>query len=422
MAMSHHAQHRARYLVPLGAAAITAAIIVIPQAASGVQHPNLPPRTAAQLLATLEQATVPQFSGTTVETARLGLPSLGDANLPGGVSPGDGSGLTQIVTLLTGSHTAQLAYGGPDRQRVAIFLSDLSETDVVHNGHDLWTYSSDSNSVSHQTLTSDSAPTRAPDQTAPVDPTKAAERLLKQIDPSTKVTVDRTAEVAGRPAYQLDLTPRDGRTLIGSVRIALDSKTSLPLRVEVWSRSNHSDPAFSVGFTSISMKAPGASTFNFSKPPTARLEPLSLTGENMPNSQVSSGQHSIFTRTIGKNWTSVFVEKLSPPAQTDTAAPSGPRCEAVRKDSSTGTTTKTVVPCNGNGPGPSQSIASTLGQLGTAVPGGHLLTTNLVSVLVTNDNRILVGAVTPTYLEQIAATAAAQQAAPAASQKAAESK
>ena len=62
-------------------------MVIVPQAASGAQHPNLPPRTAGQLLASLEQAHMPQFSGTTVETARLGLPSLSENDLPAGVSP-----------------------------------------------------------------------------------------------------------------------------------------------------------------------------------------------------------------------------------------------------------------------------------------------------------------------------------------------
>lgn len=376
-------KHRARYLIPVGAAVITAAAVFIPQAASGAQHPNLPRRTAAQLLASLEQSTPPQFSGTTVETARLGLPSLDDANLPGGITPGDGSALSQITTLLAGSHTAQLAYGGPERQRVAIFLSDLSETDVVHNGDNVWTYSSDSNSVSHQVLTPHMDHKQAPDETSPVDPTKTAEQALAKINPSTAVSVDRTAEVAGRPAYQLVLTPRDGRTLIGSIRIALDSQTSLPLRVEIWSRKSASAPAFSVGFTSISMKAPSASTFDFSVPPSAHMQSSPFGGTlgtaNDQKPGPANGQHTLFSRAIGKDWTSVFVEKQSAPSTS-----------AVRG--------KPAAP----------SLTQTLDQLATTVPAGHLITTTLATILITDDNRILVGAVTPQYLEQVAATKAAQ--------------
>ncbi|HEX3705567.1 MAG TPA: hypothetical protein VHV76_02960, partial [Mycobacteriales bacterium] len=316
MAINSVTRHRARYLVPLGAAAITAVVVIAPQAASGAQHPNLAPRTAAQLLASLEQAHVPQFSGTTVETSRLGLPNIGEGNLPAGISAGGQSQLVQLVTLLTGSHTAQLAYGGPERQRVAIFVSDLSEIDVVHNGSDLWTYSSDTNSVSHSVLKSGHDDATESASGGAVDPTAAAKHALAEIDPSTKVTVDRTAEVAGRAAYQLDLAPRDSRTLISSVRIAVDAASWMPLRAEIWSRQDAAQPAFSVGFTSISMTPPSASTFDFTKPPSATNQPEPFDGLVRQGAAPAGSSHSKQGATeavVGKDWTSVFVDQLTSP-------------------------------------------------------------------------------------------------------------
>jgi outer membrane lipoprotein-sorting protein len=395
MSISALARRRARYLAPLSAAAIAAIIVIAPQAASGAQHPNLPARTAGQLLASLEQAQMPQFSGTTVETARLGLPSLSTDDLPPGVSAGAQSQLSQLITLLTGSHTAQIAYGGPDRQRVAIFLSDLSETDVVHNATNLWTYSSDSNTVSHTTLKQDAEDPSAPDATSAVDPTRAAQRALAEINPSTAVTVDRTAQVAGRPAYQLDLTPRDSRTLISSVRIALDSKTSMPLRVQIWSRKNTSSPAFEVGFTSLSLKAPSASTFTFTTPPSATTEssPFSEAPSAEPR---PAGHHADTTTVIGKDWTSVFVEQLS-----DASPPVTPQQAIPTPGSSP---SKGVVRVRSGG----ENLNQILDQFATSVDGGHLITTRLLSIFITNDNRLLIGAVSPQYLEQLAATAAAR--------------
>jgi outer membrane lipoprotein-sorting protein len=324
------------------------------------------------LLASLEKAQMPQFSGTTVETARLGLPSLSQDDLPAGVSPGAQSQLSQLITLLTGSHTAQIAYGGPDRQRIAVFLSDLSETDVVHNGTNLWTYSSDGNSVSHTTLKPDADNPSAPDEPTTVDPTRAAEQALAQINPSTAVTVDRTAEVAGRPAYQIDLAPRDSRTLITSIRIALDSKTSMPLRVQIWSRKNTASPAFEVGFTSLSMKAPSASTFDFTTPPGATTESSPLSDGHQGTTRPAV-HHSDTTNVIGKDWTSVYVDQLPSPTRAR----------------------------NGNG-----SVNQLLDEFATPVDGGHLISTSLLSVFITADNRVLIGAVSPDFIEHVATTTA----------------
>jgi outer membrane lipoprotein-sorting protein len=379
MSISAVTRRRARYLVPLSAAAITAIVVIAPQAASGAQHPNLPVRTAGQLLASLEQAHTPQFSGTTVETARLGLPSLSANDLPAGVSAGAQSQLVELVSLLTGSHTAQIAYGGPERQRIAVFLSDLSETDVVHNGRDLWTYSSDGNSVSHTTLKANTKTSSAPDNTAAVNPTRAAEQALAEISPSTAVTVDRTAEVAGRSAYQLDLAPRDSRTLISSVRIALDAKTSMPLRVQIWSRNNTKSPAFEVGFTSLSLKAPSPSTFVFTTPPGATVESAPFS-ERHSVAAPSPGGPSVGApdagkeRVIGKDWTSVLVDTFTVPS----------------------------VQSGGGGQ------FSDLDEFARPVAGGHLITTSLLSIFITNDNRLLMGAVSPQYIEQLAATKAGQ--------------
>jgi outer membrane lipoprotein-sorting protein len=394
MSLSAGARRRARYLVPLSAAAITAIVVIAPQAASGAQHPNLPARTAGQLLASLEQAHMPQFSGTTVETARLGLPSLSQNDLPAGVSAGAQSQLTQLITLLTGSHTAQVAYGGPERQRIAIFLSDLSETDVVHNGSNLWTYSSDGNSVSHSTVKQDAESAVAPDGAATVDPTRAAEQVLAKVNPSTAVTVDRTAKVAGRSAYQLDLAPRDTGTLISSVRIALDSKTSMPLRVQIWSRKNASSPAFEVGFTSLSMKPPSASAFAFTTPPSATTQSSPFSAGPSTETR-AAGQHPDTTKVLGKDWTSVFVDQLSdvaPPAAQQQVAPAQGSPSKGKVQVRTG----------------SGSLSRVLAEFATPVAGGHLITTSLLSIFITHDNRLLIGAVSPQYIEHLAATGAAR--------------
>ncbi len=81
-------------------------------------------------------------------------------------------------------------------------------------------------------------------------PQQAANQALAAIDPTTAVTVDGTARVARRSAYTLILRPKDTRSLVGSVRIAIDSKTDVPLRVQVFAKGGTS-PAFETGFTTV---------------------------------------------------------------------------------------------------------------------------------------------------------------------------
>jgi hypothetical protein len=81
--------------------------------------------------------------------------------------------------------------------------------------------------------------------------------------------------VAGQPAYQLTLAPKDSRSLIGQVRIAIDARDSLPLQVQVFARGA-SGPAFSVGYTSLSFGAPAASNFTFAPPPGAKVKTVTV--------------------------------------------------------------------------------------------------------------------------------------------------
>ena len=227
--MSILSSRRLRWAAP--AAALVAAVAVaggLPGgSAAADEHPTLPARTAGQLLQSLQGVSVTGLSGTVVQTSRLGLPEL----------PGSGGDATlSVQSFASGSRTLRVWADGPTKQRVAL-LGQLAESDVVRSGADVWTYSSATSAVTHLVLPSEDA--SAPAATPPAStPQQAAAEVLQAIDPSTLVTVDTTARVAGRPAYQLVLTPRDGRSLVGRVQLALDSATSLPLRVQVFAKGS----------------------------------------------------------------------------------------------------------------------------------------------------------------------------------------
>src|SRR3954452_16083831 len=92
---------RLRWAVPGGvAAAVAVAAFGSSVTASASGHPSLPAKSAAQLLATLEQAPPPLLSGTVVESTHLGLPDLSGS--PVGGSTGSDSDLS-LQTFISGS-------------------------------------------------------------------------------------------------------------------------------------------------------------------------------------------------------------------------------------------------------------------------------------------------------------------------------
>ena len=155
-----------------------------------------------------------------------------------------------------------------------------------------------------------------PDPAESLTPKAAAKQMLAAIDPTTKVRVDGTASVAGRSAYELVLAPRDESSLIGDVRIAIDSETSVPLRVQVNAAGATGRPAFETAFTSVTFEKPSASVFRFSPPPGAKVSDFTMGGspdaKDGAPADAAPADASKAPRIIGKGWTSVLEVTTKP--------------------------------------------------------------------------------------------------------------
>ena len=364
-----------RWAVPAGVLAVAIAAGSAGKVLTADAAPSLPPRTAAQLLVDLQTAKVDGLSGTVVQRADLGLPSL-----PGSV--GGDSGSSSFNSLVTGSHTLKVWYSGEDKQRLAL-LGTLGESDVIHNGRDVWTWSSDGNTATHRVLTERSgAKTPRPTPSGlptplPSTPEQAADAALAAIDPTTKVTTDGTASVAGRSAYELVLSPRDTASLVGQVRVAIDATEHVPLRVRVYAKGA-STPAAEVGFTQVSFTKPADEQFQFTPPPGTKVTEAKPDDNTMPKDQTPGTMPKDPTAgtrptVVGKGWTAILVAN-------DVKLPSG-----------------------SEGNGQFGAILNALPRVSGSWGSGRLLTSSLFSVLITDDGRALVGAVTPQKLYAAAA-------------------
>ncbi len=332
--------------------------------------PALPTRTPAQLLTAMHSADATALSGQISETAKLGLPSL----------PGDQSSASLTwQSFVTGTHTARVWVDGTARQRFAL-IGELSEADVVHNGRDLWTYTSNTNTATHTVLRGSADSRDATSHEVPLTPAAASARLLKAIAPTTSVRVGTTRTVAGRTAYTLVIAPRDSRSTIRRITVAVDSKHYVPLQVQVFAAS--STPAFQIGFTKISFARPPASTFRFTVPKGATVSTNPLVDRRQAHgdherpiprarSSASTDPTGPTTRIIGSGWTAVLELRHG------VGAVSGRLPDMVGR------------------------ATSTVGH-----SGAHLLHTALVNAVITGDGRIFVGAIQPALLEHVAATTA----------------
>lgn len=383
---------RLRWGVPAIAVVGVAAAIGAPLVSADAS-PNLPAKTAGQLLTDVASAQARPFSGTVVETARLGLPAI----------PEQASN-TSALSLLTGSHTVRVWYGGPQQTRLAL-VGTLSESDLVRNGSDLWLWSSRDKTAEHVKLPAETANTDPAEQARKqalnnLTPAQAAAQALNAVDPTTAVTVDGTARVAGRSAYELVLAPRDTRSTVAQVRIAVDSATHVPLRVQIFAKG-HKDPAFETGFTTVTFTKPPASVFRFTPPPGTKVSSdlaAALQGKNMRE------QHTVPPGTSGKSLQGKGSANPDGLAKTGVAA--GPQV--------IGKGWTSIVELNGVdilGQRPrgrddqAQVLFNALKPVSGAFGSGRVLKTALLNVLILDNGKAYVGAVPLSMLEDAAVAA-----------------
>jgi outer membrane lipoprotein-sorting protein len=357
-------RHKAlRWAVPGGALVVVAAV-GSGMLASASANSDLPQMSAAQLLAAVEGAHLAGLSGTVVENAALGLPQL--------PSFGPSSDGGSLISMLSGSHTVRVWYAGPSEQRVAL-VDTAGETDVFHDGTELWQWDSDTQTATHTTLPASMRDSMTPSAVATITPQAAATAALAAIGDSTTVTVQAQRLVADRDAYELVLTPTVSTSRVGSVQIAVDGQTKVPLGVQVYARGDASTPALDVAFTKVDMSTPASSIFSFTPPKSATVKQENF--EDVPGAKQAGEVSSALTK-VGSGWTTVLEL----------------RDGGLLGLPSTG----------GKASGGSGGVESLVLSMLTPVSGtwgsGYLFDSKLLTGLVTGDGRVFVGAVDPQVL------------------------
>jgi hypothetical protein len=287
---------------------------------------------------------------------------------------------------------------------------------VVRSGAEAWTYSSaDDEAVHYVVDPADQArydalaeemaePSVAGDVPTP---SETAELALAHARVTTDVTTTDPVEVAGRQAYQVEMRPQTDGTLVDRVRVAVDAETWVPLRTQVWSVQDAEAPALEVGFTDVSFEDPDPSVFEFSAPAGADVRevevPLPEPGAlEQPSSEALGDGAGV--AVSGTGWETVV--ELS---DVDVEAILGATAEGRLPEGSTGASgaddlLDELAPSeDGELPGmPELDTGALYDQLTTPVDGGRLLSSALLSVLVTDDGRVLAGSVPPATLAELA--------------------
>ncbi|MGP4044821.1 LolA family protein [Streptomyces sp. 2A115] len=381
----------ARYVVPVAVLGVAAATIGLVPAFAGSGDPDLPEVTAQRLIEKIAASDVQQLSGTVKISTDLGLPNLGglESSLGGGMGGGDDSGSSadpssKLMELASGTHTVRVAADGEGKQKLSL-LDKASEYSVIHNGDEVWAYDSASNEAYHMKDASAGSAEKGgkggkdKSEDMPATPKELADEALKAADDTTSVTVDGTAQVAGRDAYKLLIKPKGSGSTVGAISIAVDAKTGLPLKFTLTPASGGA-AVVDAGFTKVDFSQPAASTFEFSPPKGTKVtEGDELTaqdkGEARPKGGEDLGKELEGLNVIGEGWSSI--------AQFDTGGEG--------------------MPSEDSGAGDAGRFLDSLGDQVTGKFGsGTVFSTRLVNALITDDGKVYAGAVTKDALVKAA--------------------
>ncbi|MEV0279465.1 DUF2092 domain-containing protein [Streptomyces sp. NPDC050610] len=417
-----------RYGVPVAVAGVAAATIGLVPALASSGDPDLPKITAQDLIAKVAASDTQQLSGSVKISTDLGLPSLPSGMSFGGGGGGGGGGngggkdggsdaspQSKLTELAAGTHTLRVAADGPDKQRLSM-VEKAAEYSLIHNGDQLWGYDSGSNSAYHATLPKDATGKDATGKGATgkdahkgsdaskglrnASPQELAKQALAAVDGSTSVSVDGTAKVAGRDAYQLSVKPKQSGSTIESVRISVDAKNGVPLKVSVNPKGG-GKPVVDAGFTKVDFGKPAASTFDFTPPKGAKVtdekdakaeagrkggsDLFSGKGKSQGKGK-SAGQAEDWAKSFGGAKGDSEV-KVTGEGWASIAEISMPKDSVPGKNGKNGK----------NGKGSGDEASGLMDSFGSKVSGkfgsGHVFSTRLVNALLTDDGKLYVGAV-----------------------------
>ncbi|MEV8389386.1 MULTISPECIES: DUF2092 domain-containing protein [unclassified Streptomyces] len=411
----------ARYALPAAVAVVAAATIGLVPALAATGDPELPKISAQQLIEKIAASETEQLSGSVKITTDLGLPSLGGLGDmaggalaggkggPGGAGPTDGSSAdpnAKLMELSSGTHTLRIAVDGPDKQRLSI-RDTAAEYSLIHNAGEVWAYDSASNEAYHATAPKDAAKDGAAgggEKQAPKDalkdvpatPKDFAEEALKAAGDTTSVSVDGTAKIAGRDAYQLLIKPKQSGSTVGSIKIAVDAETGTPLKFTL-SPSSGGKAVVDVGFTDVDFTKPAASTFEFTPPKGAKV----TRGEDKGAGEHKGDQGGAWELPKGEDGAKGTGDKSAPKVI-------GEGWNAVYEletgvDGGIAGVAGAGAAKSGDVPAEAQQFLDALGDKVTGKFGsGTVFKTRLINALMTDDGKVYVGAVTQDALVKAA--------------------
>ncbi|WP_394613840.1 outer membrane lipoprotein carrier protein LolA [Lentzea sp. JNUCC 0626] len=324
-----------------------AGLSLLAMPAGAGQPPTLPDVSAESLVEQVLTSKPGAFGGTVEVDNKLGLPSI-----------------AEIPQLADGKHSARIWTDGNGKFRAAL-PNGQSEQTIVDDGTTTWSWNSADNEVTKSEHKADQ-PRPSEDKSESVNPAEAAKQVVGMTKEFSDITVDGTARVANRAAYELVLTPKaTEKTLIREVRIAVDSELKMPLRVQVLTNGT-AEPAGTVGFSEINVGPQDSKLFEFTPPANAKVTTPEAKEERRgekPELGIEQALQGKDPQIFGTGWDTVVGARIPAEAMTQVPAEAQGLVDKFTK------------------------------KVSGAWGSGQIFNTKVATILIADDGRVVAGAV-----------------------------
>jgi len=249
-----------RRLIVLAIAVLAVAIggTAIAVAAGGGSGATPPPKPLAQAIH--DALAAPDSAGITANvrfTNRL-FPS--------------GSLLGGNASALMSGATGRLWLTNDGRGRLEL-QSDAGDVQIVWNKDKVTAYDASSNTVYTFNLPASATESSSPANGAAPSLTQITD-FLSNLGERADVSAAQPTDIAGRPAYNVTISPKHDGGLLGSAELAWDAEQGVPLRVAVYAQGS-SKPVLELAATDISYGSVPASAVDVAPPAGAKTVDLS---------------------------------------------------------------------------------------------------------------------------------------------------
>jgi outer membrane lipoprotein-sorting protein len=155
--------------------------------------------------------------------------------------------------------------------------AEKGDTQVIYDGHTLSVYDASTNTLYRYKVPAgeDASLPKHDSQHHEVPSVAKIEEGISKLSKHWGVSAATPTDIAGQPAYTTRVSPKEGGSLLGGAELSWDAVHGAPLRAAIYS-STSSSPVIELAATEVSYGSVAGSVFEFSPPPSAKVEEVTL--------------------------------------------------------------------------------------------------------------------------------------------------